>query len=75
MVGGCRGVRGRMIRCGEVSRNRQVSGNGGMGRSGRVIGGASGSNWASRWTIGHNEQTQRDAGRSGQMQRGRISSL
>ena len=48
-MGGCGGARGRIIRCGRVSRNRQVSGNGGMGRSSQVIGGASGSNWAN-WT-------------------------
>ena len=65
-----RGVRGRMIRCGEVGRNGQVSGNGGMGGSGWVIGGTGASNWASNQMIGHNEWTQRDVGRSGQMQRG-----
>ena len=65
------GARGRIIGHGEVSRNRQVSGNRGMGRSGRVNGGTCKGDWASGWTIGHNEQMQRDAGRSGQMQRGR----
>ena len=66
----CGGARGRMIGCGEVSRNGQVSGNGGMGGSGQVIGGASGSDQASGQMIGHDEWTWRDAGRSGQMQRG-----
>ena len=47
-----------------------MSGNGGMGRSGQVIGGVSGSGRASRQAIRHNEQMQRDVGRSGQMQRG-----
>ena len=70
-MGRCGGVRGRMIKCGEVSRNGQVSGNGGMGRSSQVIRDMSGSNWASEWMSGHNEQMQRDTGRSGQMQRGR----
>ena len=70
VLGGCRGVRGSMIGCGEVSRNGQVSGNGGMGRSGQVIRGASGSDQVSGWTSGHNKQTKRDAERSGQMQRG-----
>ena len=65
-----RGVRERMIGHGEVSRNGQVSGNGGMGGSSWVIRGASRSNQASRWTIGHDEQMQRGMGRSGQMQRG-----
>ena len=65
------GVRKRLIGCGEVGRNRQVSGNGGMGGSSRVIGGMSGGDQASERMIGHNEQMQRDAGRSGQMQRGR----
>ena len=60
------GVRGRIIGHGEVSRNGQVSGNGGMGRSGWVIRVMSGSDQASKWTIRHNEQTQRDAVRSGQ---------
>ena len=59
-----------MIGCGEVSRNGQVSGNGGMGGSGRVIGGMSGSNQASGQMIRHNKWTQKDAGKSGQMQRG-----
>ena len=63
-------VRGRLIGCGEVGRNRQVSGNGGMGGSGQVIGGTSGSDWASGQTSGHDEQTQRGAGKSGQMWRG-----
>ena len=58
-MGRHRGARGRMIRCGEVSRNGQVSGNGGMGRSSWVIGVTSGSNRASRQMSGHNEQTQR----------------
>ena len=62
-----------MIGHGEVSRNGQVSGNGGMGGSGWVIGGAS--DWASKWMIGHDEQMQRGAGRSGQMQRGKTFSL
>ena len=47
-----------------------MSGNGGMGRSGQVIRGMSGSDWASGWTIRHNEWTQRGVGRSGQTQRG-----
>ena len=59
-----------MVGCGEVGRNRQVSGNGGMGGSGQVIGGTGASDCTSEWTIRHNEQTQRGAGRSGQMQRG-----
>ena len=63
-------MRGRMIRCREVSRNGQVSGNGGMGRSGQAIRGVSGSDQASRQMSGHDKQTQRDAGRSGQTQRG-----
>ena len=67
----CGGARGRLVGCGKVGRNRQVSGNGGMGTSGRVIGGMGTSDWASEQTITHNEWTQRDAGRSGQMQRGR----
>ena len=69
-MGGHRGARRRMIGHGEVSRNGQVSGNGGMGRSGQVIRGMSGSNQASRWTSRQNEWTQRDMGGSGQMQRG-----
>ena len=60
-----------MIGHGKVSRNGQVSGNGGMGGSGQVIRGISMSNWASGWMIRHDEWTQRDMGRSGQMQRGR----
>ena len=60
-----------MIGHGKVSRNGQVSGNGRMGGSSRVIRGASMSDWASEWTIGHDEWMQRDTGRSGQMQRGR----
>ena len=59
-----------MIGCGEVGRNRQVSGNGGMGGSSWVIGVVSASDQASEQTIGHDEQMQRDVGRSGQMQRG-----
>ena len=47
-----------------------MSGNGGMGRSGQVIGGVSVSDQASKQMIGHDEWTQRDMGRSGQMQRG-----
>ena len=65
------GARGRLIGCGEVDRNRQVSGNGGMGRSGWVIRGTSASDWASEQMIGHAEWMQRDVGRSGQMQRSR----
>ena len=68
------GVGGRLIGCGEVGRNRQVSGNGGMGGSGWVIGGTSSGNQASNWMIGHNEWTQRGVGRSGQMQRGKTFS-
>ena len=60
-----------MIGHGEVDRNRQVSGNGGMGGSSRVIGGVSVSDQASEQTIRHDEQTWRDMGRSGQTQRGR----
>ena len=67
----CGGARGKIIGHGEVSRNGQVSGNGGMSGSSRVIGGAYMSDQASRWTSGHNEQMQRDTGRSGQMQKGR----
>ena len=59
-----------MIGCGEVGRNGQVSGNGAMGRSGWVIGGASVSDWASEQMVGHDEQMQGDAGRSGQTWRG-----
>ena len=61
---------GRLIGHGEVGRNGQVSGNGGMGGSDRVVGGAGTSDWASEQTIRHNEQMQRDVGRSGQTQRG-----
>ena len=68
-------MRERLIGHGEVGRNRQVSGNGGMGGSGRVIRGASASDWASEQTIGHAEQTWRDIGRSRQMQRGETFSL
>ena len=64
-----------MIECGGVGRNGQVSGNGRMGGSGRVIGGMGASNQASEQTIGHTEQMQRGAGRSGQMQRGETFSL
>ena len=64
-----------MIGHGEVGRNRQVSGNGGMGRSGRVIGGAGMSDCTSEQMIGHTEQMQRGAGRSGQTQRGETFSL
>ena len=53
-----------------MSRNGQVSGNGGMGRSGQVIRGAHESNQASEWMIRHDEWTLRGTGRSGQMQRG-----
>ena len=67
---GCRGVRERLIGHGEVGRTRQVSGNGRMGRSSQVIGCMGASNWGCEWTIGHNEQMQRDVG-SGQTQRGR----
>ena len=59
-----------MIGCGGVSTNGQVSGNEEIGRSGQVIRGMSVSDRASKWTIRHNEQMQRDVGRSGQMQRG-----
>ena len=59
-----------MIGCGEVSRNGQVSGNGGMGRSSQVIGGTSASDQASKQTIRNDEWMQRDMGRSGQTQRG-----
>ena len=55
-----------MIGCGEVGRNRQVSGNGEMGGSGWVIGGVSVSDWASKQVIGHAEWMQRDVRRSGQ---------
>ena len=61
----CGGVRGRIIGCGEVSRNGQVSGNGGVGGSSRVIGVVNGSDQASKWMIRHDEQMQRGAGRSG----------
>ena len=60
-----------MIGCGEVGRNKQVSGNGGMGASGQVIRGMGASDWASEWTIRHDVQMQRGVGRSGQTQRGR----
>ena len=60
------GARGTIIGCGELSRNGQVSGNGGMGGSSWVIGGMSSGDWASGQMIGHNEWIQRDAGRSGQ---------
>ena len=53
------GVRERLIGHGEVGRNRQVSGNGGMGRSSWVIRGISMSDQASEWTIRHAEQMQR----------------
>ena len=59
------GARGRIIGCGEVSRNGQVSGNEGMGGSSQVIRVISRSDWASEQMIGHDEWTQRDAGRSG----------
>ena len=65
----------RLIGHGEVGRNRQVSGNGGMGGSSRVIGGVGTSDWASEQMIGHNVWTQRGVGRSGQMQRGKTFSL
>ena len=52
-----------------------MSVNGGMGRSGWVIGGVGASNWTSEWTIGHDAWTQRGAERSGQMQRGKTFSL
>ena len=68
-------MRERLIGCGEVGRNRQMSGNGGMGGSGWVIRGAGVSNQTSEWTIGHNARMQRGAGRSGQMQRGETFSL
>ena len=72
---GCGGAGGRLIGCGEVGRNRQVSGNGGMGRSGWVIGGTGVSDRTSEWTIRHTEWTQRGTGRSGQTQRGETFSL
>ena len=71
---GHRGVGGRLIGHGEVGRNRQVSGNGGMARSGWVIRGTGTSNQTSEQTIGHDEQTQRGVGRSGQTQRGKTFS-
>ena len=64
-----------LIGCGEVGRNRQVSGNGGMGGSGRVTRGMGVSDQASEWTIRHAEWTWRDAGRSRQAQRGETFSL
>ena len=69
------GAGGRLIGCGEVGRNRQVSGNGEMGGSGQVIGGAGASDRTSERTIGHTEQTQRGTGRSRQTQRGETFSL
>ena len=66
---------GRLIGCGELGRNRQVSGNGGMGISGRVIRGAGMSSRTSEQTIGHDARMQRGAGRSGQTQRGETFSL
>ena len=71
----CRGVREGLIGCGEVGRDRQVSGNGGMGGSGQVIGGTGVSDRASEWTIRHDVQMQRGAERSGQMQRGKTFSF
>ena len=62
---------GRLIGYGEVGRNGQVSGNGGMGGSSWVIGVVSTSDWASEWMVGHDEWMQRDVESSGQMQRGR----
>ena len=59
-----------MIGHGEVGRNRQVSGNGGMGGSGQVIRGVGTSDWASKQMIRHDGWMQRGMGRSGQMQRG-----
>ena len=56
---GCGGAGGRLIGCGEVGRNRQVSGNGGMGGSGRVIGAMGMSDQTSKWTIRHDAQMQR----------------
>ena len=53
-----RGAGGRLIGRGELGRNRQVSGNGGMGGSGRVIGGAGTSGRTSERTIGHDARTQ-----------------
>ena len=70
VLDGCSGVGGRLIGHEELGRNRQVSGNGGMGGSGQVIGGAGASGRTSERTIGHDAQTQRGAGRSGQTQRG-----
>ena len=64
-----------MVGRGEVGRNRQVSGNGGMGGSGWMIGGTGVSDCTSEQMIGHAEQTQRGTGRSGQMQRGKTFSL
>ena len=52
-----------------------MSGNGGMGGGGQVIGGVGASDRASEWTIGHNAWMQRGAGRSGQTQRGETFSL
>ena len=69
------GAGGRLIVHGEVGRNRQVSGNGGMGGSGRVIGGVGASGRTSERTIRHDAWTQRGTGRSGQMQRGETFSL
>ena len=68
-------VGGRLIGHGEVDRNRQVSGNGGMGGSGWVIRGAGASDRTSEQMIGHTEWTQRGAGRSRQTQRGKTFSL
>ena len=66
---------GMLIGRGEVGRNRQVSGNGGMGGSGWVIGGTGASGRTSERTIGHDAWMHRGAGRSGQMQRGETFSL
>ena len=52
-----------------------MSGNGGMGRSSRVIRGVGASDRASEWTIRHDARMQRGAGRSGQLQRGETFSL
>ena len=69
------GVGGWWVGHGEVGRNRQVSGNGGMGGSGQVIGGAGASGRTSERMIGHDARMQRGAGRSRQMQRGETFSL
>ena len=60
------GTRGGVIRCGGVSRNRGMSGGGGMCRSRWVIRGAGGSGQTGGWMSGRGDQVWRDMERLGE---------